>query len=104
METTQAHFHSDGHVVLTGYGTGPLTLADGTTYDATHPVVEVASEDHAAEMAHLIGLQVEQLDLHPAHDAKGRPDHLGRKRVPFVYARPKRWARYAPHADNNLKG
>lgn len=101
MEHTQAHYHSDGHVVLTGFGTGPLTLRDGTVYDVTPPVVEV-HPDHADELAHLIGVQVERLDLHPAYDAEGRPDAQGRERVPFVHAPHKRHAKYVPHPDNGL--
>ena len=37
------HYTSDtGHVVLTGVEKGPITLADGTTYDLTPEVIEVA--------------------------------------------------------------
>lgn len=49
------HYASDGHVVLTGPATGAVTLADGTEYDVTEAVIEVASVEHAVETAHLIG-------------------------------------------------
>lgn len=98
MQHTQSHYQSDGHVVLTGHGTGPLTLQDGAVYDVTAPVVEVDPK-HAEELAHLIGVQVEKLDLHPAYDAQGRGD-----KVPFVHEPHKKFAKYTPHPDNALEG
>lgn len=44
------------HAVLTGPISGTVTCADGTTYDVTPQLVEVA-DHHAAEVAHLIGLR-----------------------------------------------
>lgn len=49
-------------------GTGPiqadLTTSDGTVYDVRPEVIEVASKDHADELAHLIGLHY-QANGHP---------------------------------------
>lgn len=42
---------SDGHVVMTGPATGVHTLQDGASYDVTSPFIEVASQEHALELA-----------------------------------------------------
>lgn len=54
------------HVVLTGPATGNVTTSDGTVYDVTPHVIAV-HEDHAGEVAHLIGEKIE-VDGHPRHD------------------------------------
>lgn len=41
----------DGHIMLTGPHTGSHTLADGTVYNVTPTHIEVASLEHAAELA-----------------------------------------------------
>ena len=40
--------------VLTGPIQGSVTVADGTTYNVSNPLIEV-QEQHAEEVAHLIG-------------------------------------------------
>ncbi len=67
------HYISDGHVVLTGPIAGGVTLSDGTEYDVTPEVIEVA-EDHVGEVAHLIGKRFED-EGHPNHikDASAPP-------------------------------
>lgn len=54
MKVTQAHYESEGHVILTGPIQGSLTLEDGTEYDVSDAVVEI-DPAHADELAHLIG-------------------------------------------------
>lgn len=65
-----AHFHyqveGDRHAVLTGKVYGTLTTSDGTSYDVSEPVIEVASAAHAGEIAHLAGIH---------HEEHGHPDH-----------------------------
>lgn len=61
-------FESDGHVVLTGPIATNITLSDGTVVDCRAAVVEVPSPEHAAELAHLIGLHYEE-NGHPSHSA-----------------------------------
>ncbi len=58
---------SDGHVVLTGPIRGEVTTTDGTVYDVSEVAVEV-QEDHAAEVAHLIGQRYAD-EGHPAAPA-----------------------------------
>lgn len=58
------HYQSDGHVVFTGPVTGPVTTADGTTYEVSPAVIEVASPEHAVEVADLIA-QRHMTDGHP---------------------------------------
>lgn len=77
LRSTPAEFVSDGHVVLTGPIQGTVTTTDGTVYDVSAPVVEVAHLGHAAEVAALIGDRY-QAEGHPAHDA----EH------PFVHTQP----------------
>ena len=59
-----AHFHydagPDGIVLMTGPVNGPLTLPDGTVYDVTDPYIEVASEEHAGLVSHLMGMRYEE--------------------------------------------
>ena len=69
--TPHFRYESDGHVVVTGPAYGPVTTSDGTPYDVSEPVIEVASPEHAGEVAHLIGVKHEQ-DGHPDH-APGDP-------------------------------
>lgn len=77
-ETGQMEFVSDGHVVLTpAHLTGHVEVGDGTRYNVTPNVIEVASPEHAAEVAHLIGQRVEN-EGHPGHDTDN----------PFVYTAP----------------
>jgi len=59
-------YESDGHVVITGKAYGPVTCPDGTVYDVSEQVIEVASPEHAGEVAHLIGVM---------HEERGHPDH-----------------------------
>jgi hypothetical protein len=70
------HFHSesDGHVVVTGPAYGQVTTSDGTAYDVSEAVIEVAGPEHAGEVSHLIGVM---------HEERGHPDHPD---VPFVHA------------------
>jgi hypothetical protein len=42
------------HAIMTGPITGTVTTEDGTEYDVSAPVITVP-EEHAAEVAHLIG-------------------------------------------------
>lgn len=51
------HYNAgDGHVLITGdAATGVVTTKDGTSYNVTPAVIEVASPAHAAEVAALIG-------------------------------------------------
>jgi hypothetical protein len=42
------------HAVMTGPITGTVTLADGTEYDVSPELIQVASGEHQAEVAHLI--------------------------------------------------
>lgn len=72
--TPQYHYQSDGIVVVTGPVKGPVTLSDGTSYDVSPDVIEVASEDHKFEVMHQIGLK---------HNADGHPLRPG-----FEYAAP----------------
>lgn len=73
-ETGQNHYQSDGHVVLVGPIIGSVECADGTKYNVTPLVIEVASAEHAAEVAHLVGKRYAQ-EGHPAH----------KDGAPFVY-------------------
>ena len=70
------HFNyaSDGQVVVTGPAYGPVTTADGTVYDVSEQYIEVASAQHAGEVAHLIGVM---------HEERGHPDH--QPGDPFVH-------------------
>jgi hypothetical protein len=61
------HYHSDGHVVLTGPISGTVTTEDGTTYDIGPDLIEVASPQHALEVSDLIG-QRHEADGHPLHN------------------------------------
>jgi hypothetical protein len=86
------------HVVLTGPIKGRVTLADGTTYDVSDHAVPVESPEHAAELAHLIGLH---------YEAEGHPDDVEwddeageMVQRPFVYDKPAEFKRYKPHDDN----
>jgi hypothetical protein len=80
-------YRSDGPVVITGPITGYVTVPDGTIYNVSDAVVEVAPghEDH---VAHAIALRYES-EGHPLHRD---PD------VPFQYERP------ADAAKRGLKG
>lgn len=60
------HVQSDKHVVITGPVSGVMELSDGTKVNVTDPFVEVETEDHAAELADLIGRKHAH-DGHP-HD------------------------------------
>lgn len=53
MKYTPASIEGN-HVVLTGPITGTVTLEDGSTVDVSAPVIEVADEAQAAEVADLI--------------------------------------------------
>ncbi len=72
--TPHHHYASDGPVVITGKAYGPVTTSDGTTYDVSDQVIEVAGPEHAGEVAHLIGV---------LHEQRGHPDHA--PDVPFVH-------------------
>jgi len=72
--TPHFHYESDGHVVMTGPAYGPVTTSDGTVYDVSEQVIEVASPEHAGEVAHLIGL---------IHEERGHPEHAPDQ--PFVH-------------------
>jgi hypothetical protein len=63
--TPHFHFASDGHVVITGPAYGHVTTSDGTAYDVSDQVIEVAGPEHAGEVAHLIGV---------LHEERGHPD------------------------------
>lgn len=71
----------DGIVLMTGKAYGEFTTSDGTTYDVSDPYIEVASEAHAGELSHQIGMHFEQ-NGHPDHE-DGDPfvhectDHCG---------------------------
>jgi hypothetical protein len=73
--TPRYNYASDGHVVWTGKAYGPVTTSDGTTYDVSDDVIEVASPEHAGEVSHLIGIM---------HEERGHPDHAPGD--PFVHA------------------
>jgi len=69
-EDGSPHFHyscPDGHVVFTGPAYGPVTTSDGTVYDVSEQVIEVASPEHAGEVAHLIGV-IHEENGHPKQD------------------------------------
>lgn len=70
LQSTPASYVSDGHVVITGPIQGSVTTADGTTYDVSAAVVEVA-DHHGAEVAGLIGDRY-ATEGHPSH-ADGDP-------------------------------
>lgn len=61
-------YETDDHAVVTGPAYGPVTCSDGTVYDVSEPVIEVASETHAGEVAHLIGVLHEEQG-HPSNPA-----------------------------------
>lgn len=61
------HYASTGHVVVTGPAYGPVTTSDGTVYDVSEQYIEVASPEHAGEVAHLIGVMHEERG-HPGHE------------------------------------
>lgn len=63
--TPQYHYHSDGHVVITGPATGEVTLADGSVVDVTAPVIEADSPEHAVAIADAIA-GVTPVDAPPA--------------------------------------
>jgi hypothetical protein len=90
MKYTPAHAEAapGEHIVLTGPIKGDVTLADGTVYAVTDPAI-VVDPDHAAEVAHLIGLR---------YAAEGHPEHDDE--TPFAYEAPKAFAKYAAHPDN----
>lgn len=93
------------HVVLTGPIKGRLFLADGTPYDVSDYAVPVESPEHAAELAHLIGLHYEA-EGHP-DDVEWDEDEGALVQRPFVYDKPPEFADYEPHADNtrlNVEG
>jgi hypothetical protein len=73
--TPHFHYACDGHVVITGPAYGPVTTSDGVTYDVSEQVIEVASPEHAGEVAHLIGVY---------HEEHGHPDHKD-PAVPFAH-------------------
>lgn len=64
----------DGHVVITGPISGHVTCADGTRYNVSPAVIEVAHREHAVEVANLIGARFA---------AEGHPGH--RDGEPFVH-------------------
>lgn len=72
--TPHFHYESDGHVVITGPAYGPVTTSDGTVYDVSDQVIEVAGPVHAGEVVHLIGVM---------HEERGHPDHAPDS--PFVH-------------------
>lgn len=67
---------SDGHVVITGTIRGTVTTSDGTVYDVTPNVIEVASPEHAGEVAHAVSVRYEDEASHPLH---------ANSDVPFVH-------------------
>lgn len=69
------------HVLFTGPITGSKTTADGTTYDVSPAVIEVNSQEHALEVAHLIGLHYEAVGHAHVVDEDGNT-------LPFKYDRP----------------
>lgn len=52
--------NGEPHLLITGPVTGTITVVDGTRYDVTGEVIECASQDHARQVAHFIGLQHEE--------------------------------------------
>ncbi len=78
-ENGSPHFsyvvEGDTHAVVTGPVYGTVTLPDGTTYDVSDDVIEVASLEHAGHVAHAIGVR-HQEEGHPHHDPA----------IPFVHA------------------
>lgn len=71
-------------VVLTGPVKGSVTTSDGTTYNVADDYIEVESQDHADEVAHLIGQR---------HATEGHPDH--KDGTPFRYEPPAKYAKDA---------
>ena len=67
MQYIPGRIVSTGHIVLTGPIQGTVELADGTVVDVSAPVVEVASQEQADEVAHLVGLR---------YAAEGHPDDV----------------------------
>jgi hypothetical protein len=72
--TPHYHYESDMPVVITGKAYGVMTTSDGTEYDISDNVIEVASLEHAGELSHLIGVH---------HEENGHPDH--QPGDPFVH-------------------
>jgi len=67
-------------VLFTGLATGDVTLADGTVYGVDAEVIECKNLAHAHEVAHHIGVQLEQtgqLDV-PGDENDGVP-------IPFLH-------------------
>jgi hypothetical protein len=66
------------HFLVTGVDvTGPITVPDGTIYDVTAPVIEVASDEHAGHLSHLIGVKLEQPGVGPDEFTHDCTDHCG---------------------------
>lgn len=72
--TPHFHYESDGPVLITGPVYGKFTTSDGTEYDVSEQVIELKSEEHGGELAHLIGVRHEERG-HPHHDSS----------IPFVH-------------------
>lgn len=95
MESVQA-----STVVVVGpYVRGPFTLNDGTVYDTSPAAVPVASPEHAAELAHLVGLHF-KAHGHP-DDQEYDPETGLMVQRPFAYQAPEEFKGYKPHADNH---
>lgn len=72
------------HMVMTGPIKGKVVLDDGTSVDVTPAVIEVESQERAAQVAHAIGLHwADPTNAHPAM-VDVDPDGTTHPR-PFIY-------------------
>jgi hypothetical protein len=83
LKITPGNIVSDGHVVLFPAAlTGAVTLQDGTVYDlgpATQPAIEVASHEHAKEVAFIVSQLADASEDLPdvSHDQAQSRKNLG---------------------------
>jgi hypothetical protein len=70
IEPADLDANGEFHVVNTGRAMGLVQLADGATYDVTDAYIAVASPEHATEVHHHIGVQLERSG---ALDIQGLP-------------------------------
>lgn len=94
MQYTPPSIVSDKHVVLTGPIQGTVTMADGTVVDVSPVAVELTSEEHAAEVAHLVGLRY-AVEGHP-DDVEVDDETGALVQRDFAYEAPEQFTDYTP--------